>query len=167
MSLFFAGCDLSNDLIPETEINDNLKSAEMKIVPIKGEVQSHITVYSENIPVEGLLSGKVSHLGKLIAENSVFYTTDMSLDESTMILHWEMMGSVCAANGDMLNYLLAGDFEMLNNQLIAHADFNGGSGRFENAEGFLEITGYADDPINITTMYMTCKGLISNVGRSK
>ena len=44
---------------------------------------------------------------------------------------------------------------------------SGGTGRFEFAEGYMDVTGYADDPLAITTMFMTGDGLISSVGSSK
>ena len=56
---------------------------------------------------------------------------------------------------------------MAENKLKGHVEVEGGTGRFEFAEGYFTITGYADDPFAITTMYMKAKGMLSSVGSSK
>lgn len=165
ISLLFAGCDMSDSLSPEN--NENLKSAEMKMVPVKGELQSHVTENLNGIPVYGTLSGNLSHLGKLITDKSTWYTISVEMDEQTWTISWEMFGSVCAANGDFLKYTLSGSFSIPENQIIGQATFNGGTGRFCQAQGTIEFTGYADDPTNITTMHMQMEGMITNVGSSR
>lgn len=164
ISLFFAGCDMSNSLFPESD--ENLKSAEMKMVPIKGELQSHVTETLNGIPIYGTLSGTLSHLGKLITNRSHWYTISVEMDEQIWTISWEMFGSVCAANGDFLNYNLSGSFNITNNEIYGQIYFDGGTGRFSQAQGMTEFTGYADDPMNITTMYMQAEGMITNVGSS-
>lgn len=165
LGFIFAGCEKNE--IADQEFNDGLKSAELKMVPVKGSLQSGVTEYFEGVPVIGTLSGEMSHLGELIVENSIWHTTALTLDEATWTITWEMTGVACAANGDLLNYVLTGTFSIYENQLIAHADINGGSGRFEDAEGYLEITGYADNPTAITVMYMDAEGMLSSVGSKK
>ncbi len=165
LSLFFTGCNMDETVLPETD--GDLKSAELKMVPIKGEMQSTVTVYDQGIPVQGTLSGVLSHLGKLNAEESVFYTVSLDFDPTTYTITWGMSGVVCAADGDLLNYLLNGTFLILTNELTGQAEYNGGTGRFEHAKGFMNFIGYADDPMAITTMFMTGEGMISNVGSSK
>lgn len=167
LGLLFTSCEKGGLVLPEADTDGMLKSAELKMVPIKGELQSQITEYIEGVPMQGLLSGKLSHLGELNAEKSVFHTTLLTFDNIAMTLHWECTGTLCAANGDLLYYTLACDFAMLSNELTGHSDIANGTGRFEHAEGLVYFTGYADDPYAITSMYMTCEGLISNVGSSK
>ncbi|MCE4563100.1 nuclear transport factor 2 family protein [Maribellus sp. CM-23] len=164
ISLLFAGCDMNDSL--SNEIDNDLKSAEMKMVPIKGEIQSHVTESLNGVPVIGNLSGNISHLGKLIMDKSTWYTISVEMDEQTWTISWEMFGSVCAANGDFLKYTLSGAFSIPNNQITGQAVFDGGTGRFCQAQGSMEFTGYADDPMNIATMYMQVEGLITNVGSS-
>ena len=167
LSLVFTGCDVNDSLFPESELESDLKSAELKMVPIKGEIQSHVTAYQDGVPVQGILSGNMTHLGQLIAEKSIFNTTSLTLDEATWTISWEMSGVTCAANGDFMYYNLSGTFNIPANELIAHIEIENGTGRFQNAEGYIEARGYADDPKAITTMYMHCEGLISSVGSGK
>ncbi|RIJ48387.1 hypothetical protein D1614_11735 [Maribellus luteus] len=164
ISLLFAGCDMNDSL--SNEIDTDMKSAEMKMVPIKGEIQSHVTESLDGVPVIGNLSGNISHLGKLISDKSTWYTIFVEMDEQTWTISWEMFGSVCAANGDFLKYTLSGAFSIPENKITGEAVFDGGTGRFCQAQGSMEFTGYADDAMNITTMYMQIDGIISNVGSS-
>ena len=90
-----------------------------------------------------------------------------SVDENTWTITWEAIGDAYAANGDMLHYLFSGSFNIPTNTLTGYIDIEGGTGRFEFADGYAEATGYADNPTAITTMYMTCEGLISSVGSTK
>lgn len=166
LSLVFTGCDVNNSLLPKSEIDGELKSAQLKMVPIKGDAQSHVTESLNGIPVFGTLSGTVSHLGKLDIDESTWYTVSVEMDEQTWTISWEMFGALCAANGDLLKYTLSGSFSILDNEISGHIDFNGGTGRFSQAGGTAEFTGYADDPMNITSMYMHMDGMISNVGSS-
>lgn len=162
ISLLFTGCDINETLFPEAK--QNLKSAEMKMIPIKGEVQSHVTGTLNSIPVFGILSGNMSHLGKLISDKSTWYTISVEMDEATWIITWKMFGELHAANDDILRYTLTGTFNIPDNVLDGHIDFNGGTGRFCQAQGSMEINGYADDPMNISTMFMQGEGMITNVG---
>lgn len=165
MSLFFAGCETNDSLLPDVDVNQ--KSAEMTMVPIKGELQSFVTESLNGIPVFGTLSGNISHLGKLISDKSTWYTISVEMNEQTWTITWEMFGSVCAANGDFLKYTLSGSFSIPDNKISGQIDFDGGTGRFSQAQGNMEFTGYADDPTNITAMYMQAEGLITNVGSSR
>jgi hypothetical protein len=144
-----------------------LKSAGVKMLPLKAEIHSNVTEYYDGVPIQGTLSGIMSHLGKLKTDKSIWKTTFLTLDEATWIITWGISGDVCASNGDLLHYTLSGTFSIPENKLTAHVDFGGGTGRFELAEGYLEVTGYADNPAAITTMYMKGEGLISSVGGKK
>ena len=164
--ILFTACN--NDALVHDAMNDaDLKSGHVKMVPLKGVAQSHVDVYDNGIPVMGTLSGKMSHLGKLNMEESVWETTSLIFDDVNWIITWEMTGVICAANGDLLNYTLTGDFVIAENKLTGHVEVDGGTGRFEFAEGYFTITGYADDPAAITTMYMEAEGMLSSVGSSK
>ena len=167
LGFIVSGCNMNNDLFSDSEADSNLKSAEVKMVPVKGKIQSHVVEYYEGVPVVGTLSGMMSHFGKLNSEKSIWYTTSMSIDETTWTISWGMTGDGCASNGDLLHYTLTGTFSIPENNLTAHIDFDGGTGRFEFAEGYMDVTGYADNPVSITSMYMIGDGLISSVGSSK
>ncbi len=164
MALLLAGCETNDSLLPDVDMN--LKSAEMTTVPIKGELQSFVTESLNGIPVFGTLAGNISHLGKLISDKSTWYTISVELDEQTWTISWEMFGSVCSANGDFLKYTLSGSFSIPDNEISGQIDFDGGTGKFSQANGTAEFTGNADDPMNITAMYMQMEGEITNVGYS-
>ena len=159
-------CEKDDVFYPDSEVDGTLKSAELKEIPIKGELQSHVTEALNGIPVYGTLSGNISHLGKLIADKSTWYTISVEMNEQTLTISWELLGSVCAANGDFLKYTLSGSFNIPENELSGEVDFDGGTGRFCQAQGSMNFTGYADDPVNITTMIMQVEGMITNVGSS-
>ena len=164
LSLFFTGCNIDETAFPETDAN--LKTAKMKMVPIKGDFQSRVSDSLNGIPVFGTLSGNISHLGKIVPENSTWYTLSVDLDEQTWTITWEMFGTVGAANGDLLHYTLAGSFSIPENTISGQINFSGGTGRFCQAKGSAEFSGYADDPMNITSMFMQMEGMITNVGYS-
>lgn len=168
LGILFTGCD--NDvLVPDATNDAALKSSHVKMVPLRGEIQSHVDVYDNGIPLMGTLSGQMSHLGKLNMEESVWTTNSLTIDDG--IITWEMTGKLCAANGDLVHYNLTGVFDMVKNELDADSEIVGGTGRFKFAEGYMEITGYAEFdatyPMLITTMHMKGEGLISSVGSGK
>ncbi|WP_163710167.1 ester cyclase [Mangrovibacterium lignilyticum] len=164
MSLLFAGCETNDPLLPDVDVNQ--KSAKTTMVPIKGELQSIVNESLNGIPVYGILSGSISHLGELTADKSTWYTISVEMDEQTWTISWEMFGAVCAANGDLLKYTLSGSFNIPENNMSGEVNFDGGTGRFAQAQGNMEFTGYADDPTNIAAMYMEGEGMITNVGSS-
>jgi len=167
LSFLITGCDLNNPLNSDSENEAELKSTELKMVPIKGKMESNVTESLNGIPVFGTLAGNISHLGKLMTDKSVWYTISVQMDEQTWTISWEMFGAVCAADGDLLKYTLSGTFSIPDNKISGQADFNGGTGRFSQARGFMKFTGYADDPMNITKMTMQMDGTILNVGSSR
>ena len=166
LGLLFTACEKGGPVLPDADADGMLKSAELREIPIKGEIQSQVTQSLNGIPVFGTLSGIISHLGKLQTEKSVWFTNTVEIDEATWTISWEMFGVVCAANGDLLNYTLSGSFNIPENKMNGHVDFDGGTGRFGQAQGYMNFTGSADDPMNISAMYMQAEGLISNVGSS-
>lgn len=164
MGLLIAGCEKSDTSI--SGLDENLKSAKIKMVPIKGEIQSYVTFDLYGVPVLGSISGNLSHLGKFDAEKSTWYHTSVAFDANTNIFSYGMFGSFCAANGDLLKYIASGEFDVANNSATQHADFIGGTGRFGQAQGYIDATGYADDPVKTTAMFFEGEGMISNVGSS-
>ena len=165
MSLLLAGCETNDSLLPDVDISQ--KSAKTTMVPIKGELQSSVTESLNGIPVYGTLSGSISHLGELTTDKSTWYTISVEMDEQTWTISWKMFGAICAANGDLLKYTLSGSFNITENHINGEVNFDGGTGRFAQAQGSMEFTGYADDPANITAMYMKGEGMITNVGSSR
>ena len=167
LGLLFTSCEKGGLVLPDADTDGMLKSAEVKMLPFKADIQSTIIEYNEGVPVSGFLSGTMSHLGKLNAEKSIWYTSALSFDENTGTITWEAFGDSYAANGDIMHYLFSGSLNLPTNTLTAYVDIDGGTGRFEFADGYMDITGYADDPTAITTVHMEGEGFISSVGSSK
>ena len=65
LGLLFTSCEKDSLVFSEAEADGLLKSAELKMVPVKAEIQSTVTEYYEGVPVVGTLSGTMSHIGKL------------------------------------------------------------------------------------------------------
>jgi steroid delta-isomerase-like uncharacterized protein len=164
VGLFISGCEKSDLSLPG--VDENLKSAKIKMVPVKGDIQSVISFYLGPMPVCGKVSGNLSHLGKFDAEKSTWYHTSVDFDANTNIFSYGMFGSLCAPNGDLLKYTASGEFDVVNNIATQHAEFMGGTGRFGQAQGYIDASGYADDPEKTTSMFFEAEGMISNVGSS-
>jgi hypothetical protein len=177
IALFFSGCQ-KDEFFTEPADHAVLKKAVVKELPIKLIGSGYVTVndfaYVEALgdyfPSVGISDGIMTHLGKLKAEKSIWYTTSVAPDlENKGFLIWSQEGDWCAANGDMLHWkLIDGSLDMINKKVSGRAIFDGGTGRFKNATGYFDLNGHVD-PDNPTTGFIVDSGvgMISNVGNGK
>jgi hypothetical protein len=174
-ALFFTGCE-KEEFITETAVNPVLKSA-VKELPIKliGSGYATVTNFSyvpelgDYFPSEGISGGTMTHLGKTQADKSVWHTVNVVPDPFNFgILLWIQEGDWCAANGDMLHWIIDGSVDMINLLVSGTAMFDGGTGRFKNATGYFNLNGHVD-PDNPSTSFIVDSGfgIISNVGIDK
>jgi hypothetical protein len=176
-ALFFTGCE-KDEVFTETADNAVLKKAVVKEVPIKLIGNGYVTVTEVwedflgpdmDFPAEGISYGIMTHLGKLQAEKSIWYTTSVAPDPAIEgFLIWSQEGDWCAANGDMLHWIIVGSLEMGAGKVSGRAIFDGGTGRFKKATGYFDLNGHVD-PENPTTRFIVDSGvgMISNVGSGK
>lgn len=164
-ALFFTGCE-KDGFLSETADDAVLKSA-VKEVPIKliGSGYATVTDFAyvpalgDYFPSEGISGGTITHLGNTQADKSVWHTVDVVPDpENFGILLWIQEGDWCAANGDMLHWIIDGSVDMINHAVSGTAIFDGGTGRFENATGYFNLMGHVD-PENPTTRFIVDSGV--------
>jgi hypothetical protein len=168
-ALFFTGCE-KDDFFTETADNAVLKKAMVKEVPIKAiDAYVVVTDFFNDFPSQGICGGNMTHLGKLQADKSIWYTTNVEPDsENPGFLLWSQEGDWCAANGDLLHWTIITSVEMGAGKVSGRAIFDGGTGRFKNATGHFDLNGHVD-PDNPTTRFIVDSGvgMISNVGNGK
>lgn len=157
-----SGCDL--DTFSSEEADVNLKSSELKMVPLKGEVYAVMTNLVDDLPTEGYIGGTISHVGEIIPDNSIFVRTDFALLEGP-VYYAEFDGDVVASNGDILHYKLKGGLNLVYGTYEGHVDYRGGTGRFEFATGYGDLTGHLN--MDGSKLLMWLEGELSNVGSSK
>jgi hypothetical protein len=157
--LLFAGC--AKDEIFNEDMN--LKSAPMKMVPLKADIYSVSTSDYYGITTGGYLVGHFSHLGKLKPENSPYKGTILDLTEDTYTLFLE--GQLGAANGDVLYYSFTLNLKFTDTSFVTTVTYDGGTGRFENCQGSATCTGYVDPETG--HVIMKVDGYITNVGSNK
>lgn len=178
-SLFvFAGCN--KDEFTDNGTDMNLKSADLKMIPIKGDVSFGLVItesdFENGIPVpkQGPISGTVSHLGNL-KEGSLWLTDSYELyaTETQFCIDYGINGKLVAANGDELVFTAVGTIFVVGNEdglnWVGTFTFTGGTGRFKNASGEASSTGVGTRDNNglPLTLELNLDGTISNVGQSK
>ena len=152
--LLFAGCAKDEMFTDDM----NLKSDELKSIPIRGEWHSVPTAWDEyGGTTAGYLVGNLTHLGKLIPEQSPYITTSSDYSEFP-IIKYSMEGHVCAANGDYLFYTLEGTLDTTTGIVEADLIYPGGTGRLEKYTGYAHFTGQLD-PIT-GYVYATTEGVL-------
>jgi hypothetical protein len=152
----FAGC--AKDEMFTDEADMNLKSAEVKSIPLKGDFYSVPTAWDENgMMSAGYLVGNITHLGKLIPDLSTFEITEADLSTHP-IIWYGMKGQLAAANGDLLFYTITGTADMAVGSTEADVIYTGGTGRLEKYTGYAHFTGQTDPATGIT--YCTTKGAL-------
>ena len=152
--LLFAGC--AKDEMFEEDMN--LKSAEVKSIPLKGDFYSVPTAWDENgMMSSGYLVGNITHLGKMIPELSTFDVTQADLS-AYPIVGYGMAGQLAAANGDLLYYTLVGTVDMTTGIVEADVTYTGGTGRLAKYTGYAHFTGQTDPATGIT--YCTTEGAL-------
>jgi N-acetylneuraminic acid mutarotase len=174
IALFFTGCE-KDEFFTETTDNAVLKSA-VKELPVKLIGSGYATVtdfaYVEALgdyfPSEGLSGGTITHLGKTQADKSVWHTVSVVPDPDNFgILLWKQEGDWCAANGDMLHWIIDGTVDMINKKVGGRAIFDGGTGRFATATGYFDLNGHVDPDNPAQFIVDSGVGMISNVGSGK
>lgn len=166
---FFSGCQKDDTIYIETSDNAVLKSAVTE-VPIK-MVEGYVVVTDTymDFPSQGLSYGIMTHLGKLQAEKSIWYTNGEVVPErdNPGFLIWPQTGDWCAANGDLLHWTIETHLDPVNLTVYGTAIFDGGTGRFENATGHFNLKGHADPDNPMGFIVDEGTGMISKVGSSK
>jgi len=148
----------------------NLKSANTKMIPTKGEVFISVDEYNaQGFGQNGKMSGYFSHMGKLDETKSTW--VNLSHDFSQYPPMITIINDVvfCAANGDLLYASYTGHTDVTTSEVFGIAVFEGGTGRFINASGQTSVDGYAwyDEFGRVEGMYLAGEGEISNVGSAK
>jgi hypothetical protein len=160
--LLFAGC-AKDEMFNDNETDLNLKSAPMKMVPVKADIYSVSESDFYGITTSGYLAGNFSHLGKLVPENSRYTGTILDLTDDSYTLLLE--GQLGAANGDVLNYYFTLNLKFTDTSFVTIVTYKGGTGRFTNCEGSATCTGNVDPATG--HVIMKVDGFITNVGSSK
>jgi hypothetical protein len=160
--LVVSGCN-KDTFFPE-EDGVALKSAVLKNIPIKADMYAQVLEETDGLAYKGLLIGTVSHLGEMIAEKSTFTRTYYEYREGPSV-YWEMYGDIAASNGDVMHYTLWGLLDVVKNEYVSTVTYDGGTGRFANVTGNLDLTGYIAHGTG--RLYMQGEGMISNVGSTR
>ncbi len=164
LMLIFIGSGCDKETLMTEEPTVNFKSAEMKSIPITADFYAVTSTWiPDGLAYSGNLGGNFSHLGKIDFEKSTFERTGLEI-LGPYTVRWEMFGEVVAADGDALHYTLWGIMDQEKNEYTSTVTYSGGTGRFENASGYLDVTGYVDES---HVLWMKGDGLLSNVGSSK
>ena len=171
----FAGC--SKDEFYGEEPDSNLKSAEVKMLPISWDMHVVLTKFAfpggHPTPIGGPVEGIISHLGELTADSyweAYRYIRYDDVDPS--YIDYGIEGKLVAANGDELNFTTEGILTHLgpvDGEWVAQMNFSGGTGRFEYSVGEGDAHGWmARDENGIPhSVDMHVEGALSSVGSSK
>ncbi len=148
----------------------NLKSGVSKMIPVKGEVIISVDEYNEQgLGINGKMAGYLTHMGKLNQAESTWITLyhDFSQYPPFVIQVNDLV--FCAANGDLLYGTYTGYLDVTTSVIDGFCVLENGTGRFENATGQSNVTGYPwyDELGRVEGIRFICEGEISNVGSSK
>jgi hypothetical protein len=164
LMLLLIGTGCNKDAFLTDKAGGSLKSAELKNIPVKADIYAVVTQEQDGVAYAGNLGGIVSHLGNLILDKSTFLRTKLEMKEGPT-LYWEMFGDVAASNGDVMHYTLWGELNLAKNKYVSTVTYDGGTGRFENVKGFIDLKGYVDHDTG--KLMMNGEGQLSNVGSTK
>ena len=172
----FNGCN--KDAFFEEESNLQIKSAEMKMLPISWDINVLLDEFGisegEYTPIGKTIEGTISHLGKL--DGASFWNAskyDRHKNVPYPYIDYIITGKLIAANGDELNLSTTGFLYPQGNEDGIYWDeimyFSGGTGRFENAVGEGQAVGVLirNEQGLPVSMIMHLTGELSNVGSSK
>jgi hypothetical protein len=170
-----AGCNKDAFIDEETDVN--LKSAEMKMLPISWDLNVVLTKFAfpngRPTPTGGPVEGDISHLGILRGES--YWNADSyqrNDDKSPSTVDYVITGKLVADNGDELNFTTVGYITHLgpvegtwNGKMY----FSGGTGRFKKAVGEGVSDGWLtrDEKGIPHSVAMHLEGVLSSVGSSK
>lgn len=162
--LLFIGTGCNKEAFFSEEDGVGMKSAVMKNIPIKADMYALVVQEQDGLPYAGYLGGTISHLGELMADKSTFTRTYFEYREGPSV-YWEMYGEVAASNGDVMHYTLWGLLDVVKNEYVSTVTYEGGTGRFANVSGYLNLTGSIAH--GTSRLNMQGEGMISNVGSTK
>lgn len=172
IGIFFIAFGCTEDLLDTDSIlgNENLKHAEIKMVPIRGEIFGAVEEYTpQGFGIRGTMAGFFTHLGKLDEMNSIW--ENRSVDPSQLPLLSYVNDIVfCAANGDLVYATYYGVVNVQTLEASGNLVFEDGTGRFENVSGELVGYGYSERDEStgrLVGVHLEGEGVISNVGSSK
>ena len=171
----FNGCN--KDALLDEDPNANLKSAELKMLPVEWDLHVLLTEFAfpdgHPTPTGGPIGGIVSHLGQL-KEGSHWqayrYIRDDNVTPST--IDYGISGKLVAANGDELYLNIEGYIyhrDPVEAEWIGKMYFSGGTGRFENAVGDADSNGWITRDENGIpfSLDMHAIGELSSIGSAK
>jgi len=158
----FISCQKDEIFSTDPESESSLKSAEVKMVPMKVDFYCIPTVFNEGIPVAGNIAGIASHVGKVDKEKSTFMVIGVEIIFPKLLE--QIVGVIHAPNGDTFNYSLNLELDLTTNKFTGVTTMNGGTGRFENVSGTIAVNG----SVNVEGVASWIgNGMVSNVGSSK
>ena len=146
--LFAFGCNneiLDTDSTLETANlkYSNTKMAPIKMVPIKGEVIISVDEYDEQgLGINGKMAGHLTHMGKLNQAESTWVTLYHDFSQYPPVIIQVNDLIFCAANGDLLYGTYTGSLDVTTSVIDGFCVLENGTGRFENAAGQVNVTGY-------------------------
>jgi hypothetical protein len=127
-----------------------------------------VTEFNENFPSKGIVGGDMTYLGKIQAAKSTWHTVKVEPDSANpAIVNWKQEGDWCAENGDLLHWSVDTKMDQVNQKVSGRTIFNGGTGQFKNAEGYIDLSGHPD-PKDPTSRFIVenGRGEIFNVENS-
>jgi len=151
--ILFAGC-AKDEMFDQNSNNPELKKAK---VPIPMKVDFCMTPNGEFFPITnwppewgpgfvsagGSISGNATHMGKVDAEKSWGQTTECYFDFQLMQIVMKNTGQITAANGD--SYWYDGvSYINLDFTFTGTVTMRDGTGKYEDAQGKVEMVGSAD-----------------------
>lgn len=168
IALFFTGCEKDELFLPETENSPELKGAKIGWLPIEAH-NAYVVVTDYMVvdfpvpgspfPAQGICYGNLTYLEELQAEKSIWYTTNVEPDsENPGFLLWSQAGDWCAANGDLLHWTIITSVEMGAGKVSGRAEFDGGTGQFKHAKGYIDLKGHVD-PVHPTSQFIIDEGV--------
>jgi hypothetical protein len=102
------------------------------------------------LPKQYIISGRFTHFGEIDADVSILETSNVVLDPHFGI-KGELRLTLTSAQGEHLN-LLGEFFSFQDNSSKAYLHFSGGTGRFADAEGWMNAYGQVDIMTGLQTM---------------
>jgi autotransporter-associated beta strand protein len=99
----------------------------------------------------GWLAGNATHLGKVNKDLSPFWVNSCNFGPGMYELTWAINGQLTGANGDAYFYTGQLIIDGMASTLTGTIHINGGTGKFKEATGELELDGTVDLSVNTST----------------